>query len=133
MTVDDVMQWLKSLGAPSGAEGWTMARMDVSGERLVGVWQRPERSGMQVALGKVTRTLCKHIQLLVHWTRDAHATELAAQELYDAIADAGRPTVGGHQVDWIDLMTPEPVDVGADDAGGVFERAIWLDIYYEEA
>lgn len=130
MTIDDVMQWLKSLGAPSGVGGWTMARLDASKERRIGVWQRPDRGGMQVALGRATLDRVKHVQLLVHWTGNAHETELAAQALYDAIAAADHPTIGGEQAAYIDLMTPEPVDVGADD-GGIFERSIWLDIHHQ--
>ena len=130
MTVDDVMQWLKSLDASTGVGGWTMARLDSSKERRVGVWQRPSTGGMEVAIGRATLTRCKHVQLLVHWTANAHDTELAAQALYDAIAAAGHPTIGTATATHIDLMTPEPVDLGASDEG-IFERTIWLDIYYQ--
>ena len=131
MTVDDVMQWLKSLGAPPGVEGWTMARMGVSKPRRIGVYQRPARDGMERAIGGARRTRCKHVQLLVHWTQNAHETELAAQSLYDAIATARRPTVGDTQADYVDLLMPEPADLGAEDGSGIFERAIWLDIYHQ--
>lgn len=133
MTVDDVMQWLKTLGAPSGVAGWTMARMDVSKEKRIGVWQRPQRSGMESAIGgdAATLTRCKHVQLLVHWTKNAHDTELAAQALYDAVRAADHPTIGDRTASYIDLLMPEPADLGAEDASGIFERAIWLDIYHQ--
>ena len=129
MNVDDVMQWLKTIGAPAGAQGWTRARLDASKERRIGVYQRPQRDGMEVAVGRAEKTRCKHIQLLVHWTKNAHETELAAQALYDAIAAAGHPSIGGTRADHIDLLMPEPADIGADE-GGIFERALWLDIYH---
>lgn len=132
MTIDEVMQWLESLGAPEGVGGWTMARLDASKQKRIGVWQRPQRDGMEIAIGRAPATRCKHVQLLVHWTENAHETELAAQALYDAIAAAERPSIGGVPADYIDLMTPEPVDVGADEHG-IFERAIWLDIYHQQA
>lgn len=132
MTVDDVMRWLQSLGAPEGVQGWTMARMDASKERRIGVWQRDAGGGMGIAIGRARATRCKRIQLLVHWTRDAHETELAAQALYDAIAACRRPSIGGAEADWIDLAMPEPADLGADGAG-IFERAIRLDIYHQQA
>lgn len=130
MTVDDVMQWLKSLGAPEGVEGWTMARLDSSKQQRMGVYQRPQRTGMEVSVGDATKTRCKHVQVLVHWTPNAHATELAAQALYDAIAASDRPTIGGETADYIDLLMPEPADLGVDEASGIFERAIWLDVYH---
>lgn len=131
MTIDDVMQWLKSLGAPGGAQGWTMARLDVSKQKRIGVYQRPQRNGMEVAVGGADVTACKHVQVLVHWTQNAHETELAAQALYEAIMAADRPTIGGVQADYIDLLMPEPADLGAEDGSGIFERAIWLDIYHQ--
>ena len=132
MTLADVLSWLKSLGAPAGVGGWTIARLDASKERRVGVWQRPQTGGMEVALGgpAFTLTRCKHVQVLVHWTANARDTEAAAQELYDAIRAEDHPAIGGSTATYIDLVTPEPVDVGADD-GGTFERAIWLDIYHQ--
>lgn len=38
--------------------------------------------------------------------------------------------IGEMQVNYLRLLVPEPVDVGTDDAG-VYERVIWVDIYYE--
>ena len=141
MTIDDVMQWLKSLGKPTGGASWTMARMDVSKTKRIGVYQRPQRNGMERSVGNAPTTKCKHVQLLVHWTQNAHDTELAAQELYDAIAAAVHPTIGatvvdnvstgGVQADYIDLLMPEPADLGAEPGSGIFERAIWLDIYHQ--
>lgn len=134
LTIADVLAWLKSLGAPSGVDGWTMARLDASKERRVGVYQRPTYDGAEVALGgqAQTKTRTKHVQVLVHWTKNARDTEEAAQALYDAIAAADHPTIGDFAAAYIDPMLPEPVDLGADDSG-IFERAIWLDIYYQNA
>ena len=131
MTIDDVMQWLEALMPEGWADGWTMARLDVSKERRIGVYQRPQRIGMGIALGRATVTECKHVQLLVHWTRNAHETELAAQALYDAIAAADHPAIGTRTASYIDLLMPEPADLGAEEASGIFERAVWLDIYHQ--
>lgn len=130
MTIDDVMQWLKSLGVPEGVGGWTMARLDASNERRLGVYQRPSYDGMQVPFDGSTLTVTKLVEVLVHWTRNAHETELAAQALYDAVRAARRPTIGGERVAYVDLRMPEPADLGADD-NGIFERMLWLDIYYQ--
>lgn len=107
-----------------------MARVDAAKLHRVGVWQRPAYDGAQVALGRATLTRTKHVQVLVHWDKNARDTEAAAQSLYDAIAAADHPTIGDATASYIDLMLPEPVDLGADDQG-VFERVLWLDINYQ--
>lgn len=131
MTLDDVLQWLKSLGAPAGVEGWTIARLDASKQRRIGV--RQLSGAFEPAIGgeACTLTRTKRVQALVHWTRNAHDTELAAQALFDAIRAADHPAIGGAVATYIHPRAAEPVDLGPDE-GGTFERAIELDIYYQQ-
>ena len=132
MTLADVLQWLKSLGVPSGVEGWTIARLDAAKERRVGVWQDPSSGPREVALGgpSATVTRTKRVRVLVHWNRNARDTETAAQALYDAIAAADHPAVGDATATYVEMACPEPVDVGADEQG-CFERAIPFVIHYQ--
>lgn len=132
MTIADVLAWIKSLGGPSGTEGWTMARLDATKEHRIGVYQRPDYGGSGIALGgsASTVTRVKRVQVLVHWDRNARDTEAAAQSLYDAVAASARPTIGTKTATYINLALPEPVDLGATE-DGIFERVIWLDIYYQ--
>lgn len=131
----DVLAWLKALDAFDGdsAVGWTIAKMDASKLKQVGVWQRGDYSGGGVMLGgrSATLTWVKRVQVLVHWNRNAKETEEAARALYDAMTASGRPAIGGATASYIDMQMPEPADVGADD-NGVFEQVIWLDIHYQE-
>lgn len=135
MELADVLQWLKGLDAFGGdAEvGWTIAKLDASRQKRVGVWQRADYSGSGTALGGAacTATRVKRVQVLVHWNRNARETELAAKALYDAAAAAARPQIGAARASYVQMQMPEPADVGADE-GGVFERVIWLDIHYQK-
>lgn len=135
VSLADVRDWLKGLGVPAGAS-WSIGRFDGKAERSCCVYQRPSYDGAQVALGgpEATRTLVKRASVLVHWNRNARETEQAAQALYDAIASraTAHPGIGGDEATYIALELPEPVDLGSD-SNGVFERTIWIDIYYEEA
>lgn len=132
MTLADVLQWLKSLSVPEGAEGWTIARLDAAKERRIGVWQQPTYGPREVALGgpSVTVTRTRRVQVLLHWTRNARDTDAAAQALWDAIAASGRPSIGAETASYVEMTCPEPVDVGADESG-VCERAITFTIHYQ--
>ena len=132
VTLADVLAWLKALGAPEGVGGWTIARLDASKERRIGVYQRPTLGPRDVAIGgdAATLTRVKRLQLLVHWTANARDTELAAQALQDALVAVGHPTIGEHVASYIEPLQPEPVDLGPDE-GGIFERSIDLNIHYQ--
>lgn len=127
-----VRDWLKGLGAIEA--DWTIGRYEAEKERRVCVYQRPDYSDQQAAIGgrDATKTVCKHVQVLVHWNRNHRQTEEAAQALYERLRFNPRATVGGAAVGYVDLTLPEPADLGSDE-NGIFERSIWLDIYYEEA
>ena len=133
--IADVMAWLKSLDAFGGDPDvkWTMARLDAGAQKRVGVYQRPDYGGAEVALGGAACTLTrrKRVQVLVHWTKNAKATEEAAQALYDAASAAQGASIGDATAVYVAPGMPEPADLGADD-NGIFERVIWLDIHYQD-
>lgn len=127
----DIRDHLKALGAVDAT--WTIGRYEAEKERRCCVYQRVDYGDAQAALGgaEATKTIVKHVQVLVHWNRNHKETEQAAQALYNALRFNPRAEVGGDRVTYMDLMLPEPVDLGSDD-NGIFERTIWLDVYYEE-
>lgn len=126
----DVRDWLSSLEAIEAT--WTIGRFEADLERRACVYQR-RGQGANVALGGAasTKTLVKHLNVLVHWDRNHRETEEAAQALYDALRFNPRARIGNATASYVDLQLPEPVDLGSDQ-NGIFERSIWLDIYYEE-
>lgn len=125
----DVRDWLDSLGAIDAT--WTIGRFEADKTQRACVYQREAYGAAQVALSKATRTYVKSVSVLVHWNRNHRETEEAAQALYDALTLNPRSQIGEDTASYIDLQLPEPVDLGSDEHG-IFERAIWLDVYYEE-
>ena len=127
----DVRDWLKSLNTIEAT--WTIGRYEAEKEMRACVYQRPDYSDQQVALGgeETTKTYVKHVTVLVHWNKNHRQTEEAAMALYNALRFNPRGAIGSHRVSYCDLALPEPVDLGSDD-NGIFERAVWLDIYYQE-
>lgn len=101
----------------------------------------------------------KEVSVLIHWTKYSGETEEAAFSLFEKIRNmdcdtataeyltdendsifvdennvrlAEQPSgviIGGKRVLFVILEVPEPIDVGTDDKG-VYERVIWLKIYY---
>lgn len=132
VTLADVLAWLKALGAPSNVDAWSMARLDVGRERVIGVFQEASYGDADMAIGgeRTTLTRTKRVQVVLHWTKNARDTEAAAQALYDAIRAADRPAIGDSVASYIELQMPEPVDLGADESG-VFERTVIFTIYYQ--
>lgn len=130
MILSDVRDWLKTI---CQAEHLYIGKLDRKQEKSLGVYSRAATgTPPATALGGLdcTKTQVKQVSLLLHWNNNARETEAAAQELFDTLRAAETVRIGGCPVDYLRLMTPEPVDVGTDD-DGVYERVIWMDIYYE--
>lgn len=127
----DVRDWLRALGVLDAT--WTIGRYEAEREKRVCIYQRPDYSYAQAALGgaESTKTLCKHVQVLIHWNKNHRETEEAAAELYNALRFNPRARIGACKASYLDLQLPEAADLGSD-TNGIFERSIWLDIYYEE-
>ena len=133
ITTDDVMQWVKTLGAFDNETKYTMARLDGTQIKRIGVYPRTDYAETDIAIGgrDTTVTRIKPVQVLIHWTKNARDTENTAQALYDALAFNPRGVINNHPVSYIDLQSSEPIDLGADD-NGIFERVIRFDIHYQE-
>lgn len=130
MTLANVRDWLKTIGL---AEHYYIGKLDRKEDKSLGVYSRAGTGTPPVtALGGLdcTRTEAKRVSLLLHWNNNASETDEAAQALFEALRAAENVQIGGHQVDYLRLMVPEPVDVGTDE-NGVYERVLWVDFYYE--
>ena len=128
MILSDVKDWLKTLDV---AEHYYVGKLDNKQDKSLGVYQR-DAGQPGIALGGLANTkyAVKRISLLLHWNNNAKETEIAAYELYEKLLTTDRPIIGGIRVYVLSLLTAEPQDVGTDDAG-IYERVIWMDIYYE--
>lgn len=130
MTLAQVRDWLETLAI---AEHHYIGKLDRKQPKSLGVYSRAATGGeAEVALGgdEATRTRVKQVSLLLHWNNNANETEAAALTLYDALRAAASFRMDQLRVSYLRLRVPEPVDVGADDSG-VYERVIWMDLYYE--
>ena len=87
-----------------------------------------------IAVGGLKNTKCKEktVSILIHWNNNADETEVKALELYYKFMNARNFYITNNiLVNYIDLLVPEPIDVGTDNAN-VYERVIQARFYYEE-
>lgn len=129
LKLSDIREWVKTLGV---GEYFYTGKLENKKEKSVGIYHRPSYGKAEIAIGGLdaTKTKSKQLSILVHWTKYSDETETAAQKLYDTIMASENVTIAGKHVDYIALDMPEPAEVGTDDAG-VYERVIWLTIYYQ--
>lgn len=130
MTLDDVLAFVETLD--TGAENFYCGTLNAKKDKSIGVYSLKSSRSRNIAVGGAdcTKTGIKSISLLVHWNHNSHETELAAQGIYDLLANTRGVVIGGKSVSYIELLLIEPVDVGTDDRG-VFERVIEFNIYYQ--
>ena len=127
--LEDVRDWIKAFGV---GEHFYIGKLDNKKEKSIGVYQRGDYGGAQVAIGGLdsTKTQSKQISLLIHWNNNAKETENMAQFLYNKLLCCRDVMINDTHVNYIYLAVPEPVDVGTD-SSGIYERVIWMDLYYE--
>ena len=129
ITLANVRDWIKSLEI---GENFYIGKLDNKKDKSVGIYQREGYGGMVMAIGGIdaTKTAVKSISILIHWNKNANEAEQAAQRLYDKLLRIKDVTINDHHIDYLYLAVPEPVDIGTDDKG-VYERVIWIDLYYQ--
>lgn len=125
ITLKEIKDWLKTLEV---AEHYYIGRLDSKKEKSLGVYNRT-RSGAPVTAIDTSSYDIKGITLLIHWTKDADETEIAAQNLWSQLQRITNLDIGEKHIYFIALQVPEPISVNYDD-DGIYEYVIDLDIYY---
>lgn len=127
ITTADVRDYLKSL---SPARHFYCGKLDNKPDESVGVYSLRHTAPPVRMVGTAPTFEVIGVSVLLHWNQNARETELAARRLYQALYTAKNVTISEHTVYMIELLVPEPVDVGTDEKG-VYERVIEMNIYYE--
>ena len=123
----DVKDWLKTVFE---ADHYYTGKLDNKKNKSIGVYQRSSYAPKRYAVGGFKKYDVKSVSILVHWNNNSKETEKAAFELYEALETQKQIMIHDTKVDFLSMQVPEPIDVGTDDKG-IYERVIWIDIYYE--
>ena len=127
ITNGNVRDFVKTI---SEAEHYYTGLLPNKPDKAIGIYTLKGSGSQPQAIGGDSTYAHKGVSILVHWNKNAEETEKAAQSLYDKLRTVKKIKIDGHTVYMIELLVPEPVDVGTDEKG-VYERVIELKIYYE--
>ena len=126
--LSDVKDWLKT--AYPDADYYYTGKLDNKNEKSLGVYQRQSQVPKRLAFGGYKKYDTKSISVLIHWNKNSKETEVAAIKLYEQLETMRNVQMNQTLVYFSLMQVSEPVDVGTDD-NGVYERVIWIDLYYE--
>lgn len=125
--LSDIRDFLKDI---SSAKHYYIGKLDNKQDMSIGVYSLRQSGEPIRAIGSEStyNTIC--VSLLIHWSNNADETERVARELFNRLFSIQNIKISDHTIYMIELLTPEPVNVGTDDKG-VYEQVIEVKFYYE--
>ena len=128
MTLAHIRDWLKTFGI---AEHYYIGKLDNKQDRSLGVYTLKGNGAPVTAIGTQSTYDIIGVSLLLHWSNNANETEVTARTLYEKLRTIKNFKINDKQIYMIELLVPEPIDVGTDDKG-IYERVIEMNLYYEK-
>lgn len=125
--LSDIRDWLKTV---SNAEHYYIGKLDNKQDKSLGVYSLKQSGAPVRAIGADSTYSTVSVSLLLHWSNNAKETEQEARRLFETLYNIKDVEINQHKIYIIELLTPEPVDVGTDDKG-VYEQVIEVKFYYE--
>lgn len=126
ITLSNVRDWLKTL---IDAEHFYIGRLDDKQEKSVGVYTLKTSGEPLRGIGSELSFDVIAVSVLVHWNENANETEVNARNLFEKLRTFKNVTINDSKVYMIQLLVPEPIDVGTD--GRIYERVIEFKLFYE--
>lgn len=129
IALKEVLSWIKTLNTQFS--NYYIGVLDSKQQQSLGVYDLKRSRGPIIALGGLENTsyAIKQISLLVHWNQASDESEEKALALYEELLMSKPDQIGKHHVQFVGMLTSEPMDVGRDD-NGICEYVIELEIYY---
>lgn len=125
--LSDIRDWLKSV---TSAEHYYIGKLDNKQDRSIGVYSLKQSGTPTRAIGGESTYDTISVSLLIHYTDNARETEEFARRLFETLYSVKNVEINNQKIYIIELLTPEPIDVGTDDKG-VYEQVIEVKFYYE--
>lgn len=125
--LSDIRDFLKTVFK---AEHYYIGKLDNKQDKSLGVYSLKQSGAPTRAIGDESTYSTMCVSLLLHWNNNANETERQARNLFETLYSVKDVEINKHTIYIIELLTPEPVDVGTDDKG-VYEQVIEVKFYYE--
>ena len=127
ITLANIRDWLKSFKI---AQHYYIGKLDSKQDKSLGVYTLKKSDSPVTAIGENSTYDIIGVSLLIHWNNNANETETAARRLFEALRTVKNVEIDDTKIYMIQLLVPEPVDVGTDEYG-IYERVIEMNLYYE--
>ena len=129
MRLNEILQYFKA--SDVGFANYYIGRMNTIKDNSLGIYNLRGTTGEYMAIGgeACTKSKNKYLSLLVHGNKNKVQTETLAYNLYDFLLHVRGAKVGEHEINYIRLLSNEPIDVDMDEQG-VYEYVIELQLYY---
>lgn len=127
ITLANIRDFLKTFNI---AEHYYVGKLDNKRDKSIGVYSLKRSEPPVTAIGGESTYDIIGVSLLLHWNNNANETEITARRLYEKLRTVKNISINNTQIYMIQLLSPEPIDVGTD-SKGIYERVIELKIYYE--
>jgi len=125
--LSDVRDWLKSFEI---AEHYYIGKLDNKPDKAFGVYSIKQSGAPVQAIGQEMSYRELAVSVLIHWNNNADSTDKVAWQLFEQLRTIKNLQINGHAVYILEMLVPEPVDVGTDKKG-IYERVIDFKLYYE--
>lgn len=125
--LSDIRDFLKTVFK---AEHYYIGKLDNKQDKSLGVYTLKGNGAPVTAIGTQSTYDIIGVSLLLHWNNNANETEVTARTLYEKLRTIKNFKINDKQIYMIELLVPEPIDVGTDDKG-IYERVIEMNLYYE--
>ena len=125
--LSDIRDWLKSI---TSAEHYYIGKLDNKQDKSLCVYSLKQSGIPTRSIGAESTYDTVSVSLLIHWNNNANETEREARRLFETLYNIKNVEINDQKIYMIELLTPEPVDIGTDDKG-VYEQVIEVKFYYE--
>lgn len=109
-------------------EHFSIGLIDESKDKSIGIYGNSSPNRIE-AVGKESKYSMTFMRILVHWNKNLRETETAARSLFELLRYQSNFDMGDIHVNYIDLLSEEPIYLGTDE-NGVYEYVISLRIFY---
>lgn len=109
-------------------EHFSIGIIDGALDKSIGIYGQAPSYRIE-AIGKESKYSMTYMRILVHWNKNLRETETAARSLFESLRYQSDFDMGEIHVNYIDLLTEEPIFVGTDE-NGVYEYVISMRIFY---
>lgn len=130
MTLKEVLEWIKTFNTKF--DHYYIGTLDSKKDKSLGIYNLKRESKPILALGGLDCTSynIKRISFLIHWNKASDVTEEQAIKIYEELLNAKPEKIGNHDINFVGMLTNEPIDVGRDE-NGICEYVIEFEIYYK--